>query len=132
MDDEPNLTVKVWTEKYNLWIWFTLSIIKITTTWTLLTKSPIKVFNHLSNFKRTSSGNNNFILHIFAKESVINHSYVLMKDKADHAQDMGISLTSKCWCFLKPKMEDVQHVFLTSPTTLKIWRHFSSCAGNKH
>lgn len=46
----------------------------------------------------------------------------------DVLRKMGIPIVSKCWCSGTGTEKTLDHLFLIAPTTLKLWRHFVSCA----
>lgn len=47
----------------------------------------------------------------------------------DAIMNIGINMASRCYCCTSLGVENITHVFLTSPTAEKLWRLFAHCAG---
>lgn len=41
----------------------------------------------------------------------------------------GQMVMSRCWCCQQPQEESIEHIFVTSPTTSKVWNLFMGAAG---
>ncbi|KAH0730009.1 hypothetical protein KY289_001197 [Solanum tuberosum] len=47
----------------------------------------------------------------------------------DNLQRMRINLVSRCWCCEQYHQETMEHLFLTAPVAIKLWKHFADFVG---
>lgn len=47
----------------------------------------------------------------------------------DYIRRTGYFQTSKCWCCTNSSEETLAHIFLTSPTTMFVWKYFCGPIG---